>query len=78
MAAQFVSTLCLCDSVVKRTHATHSLRLPFLGHLATTTVEIPPRGRKSPYTSAHTGYAHFTTSSNTWFTMFSWKIPRLR
>ena len=30
-----------------------------------------PRGRKSPFTSAHTGFAHRTTSSRTWFTMFS-------
>src|SRR6516162_7063358 len=48
------------------------------GHFATTTVEIPPRGRKSPFTSTHTACAHFTASSSTWFTMFSWKIPRLR
>jgi hypothetical protein len=47
--------------------------LPFLGrgHLATTTVEIPPRGRNSPFTSAQTGLAHFTTSSSTRFTTFS-------
>ena len=39
------------------------LRLPFgRGHLAITIVEIPPRGRKSPFTSAHTGFAHRTTS----------------
>src|SRR6202035_2997528 len=48
------------------------------GHLATTTVEIPPRGRKSPFTSAHTGLAQRTTSSSTWFTTFSWKMPRFR
>ena len=41
------------------------------GHLATTVVEIPPRGRKSPFTSAHTGLAHRTTSFSTWFTTFS-------
>jgi len=49
-------------------------RLPdFLGRgqRAITTVEIPPRGRKSPFTSAHSGFAQRTTSSNTWFTMFS-------
>ena len=48
------------------------------GHLATTTVESPPRGRKSPFTSADTGFAQRTTSSNTRFTIFSWKIPKLR
>src|SRR5579863_6204884 len=42
-----------------------------LGHRATTVVEIPPRGRKSPFTSAHTGLAHFTISSRTRLTMFS-------
>ena len=42
-----------------------------LGHFAITTVEIPPRGRKSPFTSAHTGLAQRTTSSRTRFTMFS-------
>ena len=36
-----------------------------LGHFATTVVEIPPRGRKSPLTSAQTGLAHRTTSSST-------------
>src|SRR6266496_2440288 len=36
-----------------------------LGHFATTTVEIPPRGRKSPFTSAHAGFAQRTTSSST-------------
>jgi hypothetical protein len=41
------------------------------GHFATTVVEIPPRGRKSPFTSAHTGRAQRTTSSSTRFTMFS-------
>ena len=41
------------------------------GHFATTVVEIPPRGRKSPFTSAHTGFAQRTTSSSTRFTMFS-------
>src|SRR5580692_10152684 len=41
------------------------------GHFATITVEIPPRGRKSPLTSAHTGRAHRTTSSSTRFTIFS-------
>jgi len=41
------------------------------GHFATITVEIPPRGRKSPFTSAHTGFAHRTTSSSTRLTMFS-------
>jgi hypothetical protein len=53
---------------------------PFLGrgHFAITTVEIPPRGRKSPFTSAHTGRAQRTTSSSTRLTMFSWKMPRLR
>ena len=41
--------------------------LPFLprGQRAITTVEIPPRGRNSPFTSAHTGRAQRTTSSNT-------------
>ena len=43
----------------------------FLGHFATITVESPPRGRKSPFTSAHTGFAQRTTSFNTWLTMFS-------
>src|SRR4029077_4900561 len=42
-----------------------------LGHRATIVVEIPPRGRNSPRTSAQTGFAHFTTSSSTWLTMFS-------
>src|ERR1700722_11217703 len=42
-----------------------------LGHLATTVVEIPPRGRNSPLTSAHTGFAHRTTSSRTRLTTFS-------
>ena len=41
------------------------------GHRATIVVEIPPRGRNSPRTSAHTGFAHFTTSSSTWLTTFS-------
>ena len=41
------------------------------GHFATTVVEIPPRGRNSPLTSAHTGFAQRTTSSSTRFTMFS-------
>jgi hypothetical protein len=41
------------------------------GHRATTVVEIPPRGRKSPFTSAHTGFAQRTTSSSTRFTTFS-------
>ena len=41
------------------------------GHRATTVVEMPPRGRKSPFTSAHTGFDHRTTSSKTRFTMFS-------
>lgn len=36
-----------------------------LGHFAKMVVEIPPRGRNSPRTSAHTGFAHFTTSSST-------------
>jgi antitoxin HigA-1 len=35
------------------------------GHRAITTVEIPPRGRNSPFTSAHTGLAQRTTSSST-------------
>jgi addiction module HigA family antidote len=35
------------------------------GHRAITTVEIPPRGRNSPFTSAHTGLAQPTTSSRT-------------
>jgi hypothetical protein len=40
--------------------------LPLLrGHRATTTVEIPPRGRKSPLISAQTGFAQRTTSSST-------------
>ena len=47
-------------------------RFPFgRGQRAIITVEIPPRGRKSPFTSAHTGRAHRTTSSNTRLTMFS-------
>ena len=48
-------------------------RFPFLGrgHRAITVVEIPPRGRKSPFTSAHTGFAQRTTSSNTRLTIFS-------
>lgn len=41
------------------------------GHFAKMVVEIPPRGRNSPFTSAHTGFAHFTTSSSTWLTTFS-------
>ena len=41
------------------------------GYRAVTTVEIPPRGRKSPFTSAHTGSVAFTTSFNTWFAIFS-------
>jgi antitoxin HigA-1 len=35
------------------------------GQRAITTVEIPPRGRNSPFTSAHTGFAQRTTSSST-------------
>src|SRR6266404_4739279 len=41
------------------------------GQRASTLVPIPPRGRKSPVTTAHLGRAAFTTSSSTWFTMFS-------
>ena len=36
-----------------------------LGQWATMTVEIPPLGLKSPFTSAHTGRAQRTTSSST-------------
>jgi hypothetical protein len=35
------------------------------GHSAITTVAIPPRGRNSPFTSAHAGRAHRTTSAST-------------
>jgi hypothetical protein len=48
------------------------------GQRASTVVPIPPRGRNSPRTTAHTGSQAFTTSSRTWLTMFSWKMPRLR
>ena len=41
------------------------------GQRASTTVEIPPRGRKSPFTWAHTGWQALTTSSSTWLTTFS-------
>src|SRR5579864_8903427 len=50
---------------------THDPAFPSRGHRATTVVEIPPRGRNSPFTSAHTGFAHRTTSSKTRFTTFS-------
>ena len=49
-----------------------------LGHLASTVVPIPPRGRNTPFTIAHFGLQARVTSSSTWFTMFSWKMPRLR
>ena len=55
----------------KSLNRTVALKVIGLGQWATTTVEIPPRGRKSPLTSAHTGRAHRTTSSRTRFTMFS-------
>src|SRR5512133_3269428 len=42
-----------------------------LGHLATTSVPIPPLGRNCPLTSHQTGFAAFTTSSSIWFTTFS-------
>src|SRR5580765_8692415 len=48
------------------------------GQRASTVVPIPPRGRKTPRTTAHSGSAALTMSSSTRFTMFSWKIPRLR
>jgi len=48
------------------------------GQREVTVVPMPPRGRKTPWTSAQTGSAALTTSSRTWLTMFSWKMPRLR
>src|SRR5438445_12703122 len=42
-----------------------------LGCLASITVPMPPRGRKSPLTTAHTGRAARTTSSSTRLTTFS-------
>ena len=48
------------------------------GQRASTVVEMPPRGRNSPCTWAHTGSQARTTSSSTWLTIFSWKMPRLR
>jgi uncharacterized protein len=36
-----------------------------LGYLASTIVAIPPLGRKSPFTTAHTGSQAFTTSFRT-------------
>jgi hypothetical protein len=42
-----------------------------LGHLASTVVPIPPRGRNTPFTTAHLGLQARATSSSTWFTMFS-------
>jgi hypothetical protein len=48
------------------------------GWEASTMVEMPPRGRKSPTTFAQTGLQALTTSSRIWLTMFSWKMPRLR
>ena len=41
------------------------------GHRARTVVEIPPRGRNSPFTSAQTGLLQRTTSSSTRLTIFS-------
>src|ERR1700761_9409552 len=41
------------------------------GYRAVTTVEIPPRGRKSPFTSHQTGSVALTTSFSTWLAMFS-------
>ena len=41
------------------------------GQRASTAVPIPPLGRNTPFTTAHTGSVAFTTSSRTWFTMFS-------
>ena len=41
--------------------------------MAVTTVEMPPRGRKSPLTMAHCGSVAFTTSFNIWLTAFSLK-----
>ena len=48
------------------------------GQRASTVVPMPPRGRNSPRTTAQTGSQALTTSSSTWLTMFSWKMPRLR
>src|SRR6185369_1153022 len=47
-------------------------------HFAVMRVEMPPRGVKSPSRVAEIGWAHFTTSASMRFTMFSWKMPRLR
>src|SRR5215469_5462509 len=55
-----------------------SLSTVLRGQRASTVVPMPPRGRNTPFTMAHTGSVAFTTSSSTWLTMFSWKIPRLR
>ena len=63
---------CLPRNAADCARAEGSLTYFFVrGHLATTVVEIPPRGRNSPLTSAHTGFAHRTTSSSTRFTTFS-------
>jgi len=48
------------------------------GQRASTVVPMPPRGRNSPRTTTQTGLQALTTSSRTWLTIFSWKIPRLR
>src|SRR5437667_7763487 len=66
------AVLCeLCGKALAFGWSYCALRVFGLGQRATTTVEIPPRGRKSRFTSAHTGRAHRTTSSSTWLTMFS-------
>jgi len=41
------------------------------GHFASINVEMPPRGRKSPLTAAHTGLQARTTSSRMRLTAFS-------
>lgn len=57
---------------LKRRAASRAYRISSVrGYRAVTTVEIPPRGRKSPFTSAQTGSVAFTMSFSTWFAMFS-------
>ena len=55
-------------------NATAGFAVPYTvgrGQRASTTVEMPPRGRNSPLTMAHTGSQALTTSSSTLLTTFS-------
>src|SRR5690242_8947671 len=53
-----IAELCLLSALASRQASDAKHYRLFLGHRASTTVPIPPRGRNSPFTTAHTSPRH--------------------